>query len=169
MTDYPDQWAEVVDWLKSFRKYLSSSPFPELCGYGLVLTGPAGVGKTMLAAAILNYLHDKGFSTAYVRDGDLAVLLRRPLFSDEDSARLWLLERAACVVVDDALRQGGTSQTLEPFLRYRHDESKPTVITLNNEATLSPVLDSFLHDFRTVHFAGVDRRINPLEPTDARW
>jgi len=169
VTEYATQWAEVSDWLKSFRKYLSSSPFPELTGYGLVLTGPAGTGKTMLASAVLNYLGDKGFSVAYVRDGDLAALLRRPLFSDEDSARLWLLERAACVVIDDALRQGGTSDQIETFLRYRHDEAKPTVLTINNAATLSVTLDSFLHDFRTVHFAGEDRRIHPLGVDGARW
>jgi len=167
--DYPEQWTEVVDWLASFRKYLVGSPFHEQIGHGLVLTGPAGTGKTMLACAVLNYLHDKGFSVAYVRDGDFAALARRPFLDDNEAERFWLLERSACVVVDDALRQGTTSALLEPFLRYRHDEGKPTVLTMNDQVSASAVMTSFLHDFTNVHFAGEDRRVHPLGVDGARW
>jgi hypothetical protein len=96
-------------------------------------------------------------------------MARRPFLSDEESERFWLLERCACVVMDDALRQGGTSELLEPFLRYRHDEGKPTIITMNDQVSVSAVLASFLHAFTNVLFAGEDRRIHPLGVDGARW
>jgi DNA replication protein DnaC len=167
--DYPAEWEIAKSWLAKFRSYLVGSPFPDLIGQGLLLTGPTGTGKTMLATTFVNYLRTKGFSTAFVRDKDLHSLLIMQFPTDDVMDRLWLLERCACLVVDDALRMGGKSELLEPFLRYRQDEGKPTIVTMNNAVALSEVLSSFLHSYTAINLAGDDRRVNPLEPRGARW
>jgi hypothetical protein len=71
------------------------------------------------------------------------------------------------VVVDDALRGGGRSERVEPFLRYRMDEGKPTVVTMNNEVAPSRVLYSFFHEFTTVRFEGQD--VRKLRRIDGGW
>jgi DNA replication protein DnaC len=167
--DYPAEWEVAKSWLAKFRSYLVGSPFPELIGQGLLLTGPAGTGKTMLAASFLTYLRTKQFSTAFIRDADLHKLLDDRYPSDDVMDRLWLVERCACLVVDDALRMGGKSELLEPFLRYRQDEGKPTIVTMNNTVTVSEVLNSFLHSYTAIDLVGDDRRVNPIEVRGARW
>jgi len=165
--DYPEEWAVVKTWLRFFPRYLRDAIDPAEMGKGLLLIGEAGVGKTMLASSVLNFLRGHGHSVAFARDGDLHSLLTRTYLDTEDEERLLLLRRSACVVVDDMLRGGGRSEELEPFLRYRQDEGKPTVITMNDQVTLSPVLASFLHEYTRVSFKGED--VRKVGSPGARW
>jgi hypothetical protein len=167
--DHPEAWAQARAWLLSFRRYLMASPDTQLRGHGLVLVGETGVGKTMLAATFLNYLQGKGFSVAFVRDGDLMRLLQQQFPNDVDQELLSILQRAACCVLDDLGRTGGSTEVIEPFLRYRMDEAKPTIVTMNNAVPLSATLESLLHEFDYVNMTGVDRRKSPLEVHGARW
>lgn len=167
--DYPDEWRTTRGWLAGFRRYLSESPDVRLRGHGLALVGETGVGKSMLAASMLNYLRAKGFSVAWVTDGDLGHLLSVKFISDMELDLLAILERAACTVVDDLGRTPGAIEYIEPFLRRRMDAGKPSVITMNNEVPLPATLESLLHEFSFVTFTGVDRRKSPLEPHHGRW
>ena len=167
--EYPEQWLTAKGWLAGFRRYLDDSPYPLVIGHGLVIVGPTGTGKTMLATSFLNYLRGKGFSTAFVRDFDLCKLLIQRYPDDEDEALLAMLQRAACIVVDDLGRTQGSVEVVEPFLRYRMDEAKPTIVTMNSNITLTATLESFVHEHTYIALAGVDRRVSPLEPDHARW
>lgn len=138
-------------------------------GHGLVLAGETGVGKTMLASSFLNYLQTKGFSVAFVRDRDLLRLLGANFPSEEDQDLLGYLQRVACLVVDDLGRTTGAVEAVEPFLRYRMDEAKPTIVTMNTTVALTATLESLLHEYTFVTMVGPDRRKSPLEPDHARW
>jgi DNA replication protein DnaC len=166
--DYEQQWQEARSWVAGFRRYLVNSPDTALVGHGLVLVGPTGTGKTMLACSFMNYLTAKGFSAAFTRDGDLMRLLTNRYPSDEELDLLAYLQRSALVIVDDLGRTAGATDTIEPFLRYRMDEGKPTIITMNN-VPLSDTLRSLLHEFTYIVFEGEDRRVSPLEPDHAGW
>jgi DNA replication protein DnaC len=167
--DYPEEWHIAKGWVAGFRRYLIDSTDTALRGHGLALVGETGTGKTMLAASMLNYLHDKGFSTAFVRDGDLARMLRVRYPTEEDLDTLSYLQRAACVVLDDLGRTPEAPEIIEPFLRYRMDEAKPTIITMNVSVPISATLESFLHEFTYITLVGIDRRVSPLEPDHGRW
>jgi DNA replication protein DnaC len=167
--DYPEQWTLARYWLSQFRRYLIDSPDPALCGHGLALVGETGVGKTMLACSFLNYLHNKGFSVAFVRDGELARILRVRYPTEEEEDLLGVLQRCACLVLDDMGRMIENIEIIEPFLRYRMDEAKPTIVTMNSAVALTATLGSLLHEFTYVVFEGTDRRVSPLEPGHAGW
>jgi hypothetical protein len=115
-----------------------------------------------------NYNGARRPPVVFVRDGELTRLMHKLYPSDEDEELLAYLQRAACVVVDDLGRTAGTPSEIEPFLRYRFDEGKPTIVTVNDTVVLPATLHSFLHEFIFITFAGEDRRIHPLVP-DARW
>lgn len=163
------EWTVAKGWLSQFPRFLETSPFSHLHGHGLALVGETGVGKTMLACSFLNYLRGKGFSTAFVRDGDLYQLLMVRYPDDEQTDLLGYLQRSACVVIDDLGYHDRSVETVEPFLRYRMDEAKPTIVTMNTTVALTARMESLLHEFTYVVFTGTDLRKSPLEPDHARW
>jgi len=166
--DYDLEWIAAKGWLAQFRRFLATSPDVHLHGHGLVLVGETGVGKTMLACSFLNFLSTKGFSTAFVRDGDLYRLLTLRYPDEEALDLLAYLQRSACIVIDDLGYHDQSVEVVEPFLRYRMDEAKPTIVTMNSAVALTARMESLLHEFTFIPFAGTDRRISPLEPDHAR-
>lgn len=156
---HPVAWPIARQWLARFPSYLTDSPRTEQIGRGLLLIGETGTGKTMLAASLINYLQARrGFSVAFVRDDTLNRLLATKYPSDEQADDLEVLRRVACLVVDDALRMGGEPILLEPFLRGRMDDGKPTIVTLNNNVSLSPIFASLMHEYARAGLDGEDMR-----------
>jgi hypothetical protein len=159
----PVAWQTAMDWLADFPVYLQ--PSHQRTGQGLVLSGPAGRGKSMLAAAIVNRLLEIGrrHSAGWVGDTELDTLLRdfraRRFRSDDEDEIMDRLQRVAhCVVVDDALHFGGTDEYVEPFLRQRSDNGRPTIVTINNGINMSASLTSFLRPWPLADFGGPDLR-----------
>jgi len=157
-----EAWTTAMDWLADFSQYVGARAEPLRRGSSLVLVGPPGTGKTMLASAMLNHItHTLSKTTAYINDGKLDRFLRDARYSrldDEDEFFMFGLENVACVVVDDALRLGGTAEILEPFLRTRGELGKPTILTINVAVPLSETMRSFLSTWTWAVFTGPDQR-----------
>jgi len=108
-------------------------------GEGLLFLGPVGTGKTHLAAAIANYLLDRGVPVIF---GTLATLfenLRASLYADgateaeREEARRELYD-VDLLVLDDLGKERLTPWAVEELyslLNYRYENMLPVVITTN--------------------------------------
>jgi DNA replication protein DnaC len=103
----------------------------------LVLTGPAGSGKTNLAAAIANASIERGQHTLFCVVPDLLDHLRATFLPTSDVAYDELFESVRAVpllILDDLGAQSGTpwaDEKLFQILNHRSNSGLPTVITTN--------------------------------------
>lgn len=101
----------------------------------LVFTGPYGVGKTHLAAAIANYRASQGYSVVFVVLPDLLDHLRstfNPKSTVSYDRRFEEIRTAPLLVLDDLGTQAATpwvKEKLYQLFNYRYNAELPTVIT----------------------------------------
>lgn len=113
----------------------------------LVLHGVNGTGKTALASAIANELMLRGIPTLYIRVDDYIQKVTATNNPDSDEVKkdgLTEIEvvqtaRDANVLILDDMNVSKVSdyglKIMEMVIRYRHNNDKPTIITLNASET----------------------------------
>jgi DNA replication protein DnaC len=139
-------------------KYLGDLKGNRRAAKGLAFTGPAGVGKTMLASIVLNKAYDddyriesatvSGYIDLLLRLGRLETLIKHEEYDDDTATELiradhhvreiqGLSKRSAdWVLFDDLGREhesqsGWTQVRIHDAVRYRYDRGYPTLITSN--------------------------------------
>jgi DNA replication protein DnaC len=133
----------IHDYLKNARHIIDA-------GLGLVLYGPKGTGKTLLAALLLKALIARGHHGYFTTYSDLIQRFHEGRFDREE--REWFLRRvnhASVLVIDDIGREqvrrtleksaGGTVDSLqataeflfEDVIRHRVAMASPTFVTSN--------------------------------------
>lgn len=151
-------------------------------GYGLLLTGTKGTGKSLVAAQVLKNLLLRGYSGYYTTFASLIGSFTSGWKDDED--RDWFVKsirNTQVLVVDDIGREhrqrisdqsGGTKQVptalaesaIDEVLRHRVASSMPTIITTNfTEAELyagygGNVMSLMSERSKIVEFQGQDFR-----------
>lgn len=109
----------------------------DLTRNSLVFQGPVGMGKTGLAAAIVNALAPLAVGVLYVRTMRLIELVQERMNADEPPTPEHIKRRymeAPVLVLDEfniAKLTDWRMDTIESVIRHRHGNKLPTVVTLN--------------------------------------
>ena len=116
--------------LEASKKYCTEG------GKGLVFAGGnTGVGKTHLAAAIMNYKMAQGTETIFCTVPELLADIRRVIkFQSETSELMELVKSAELLILDDLGAERDTEWTFEQLfviLNARLIKKKDTIITTN--------------------------------------
>jgi DNA replication protein DnaC len=101
----------------------------------LVFTGPMGVGKTGLAASIVNYLMEQGEACLYMRTVEMLEQAMAEKFSDNADMRLRdFIKGVDVLLLDDANVMHKTApqqQFMEDVIRHRYNNRMATILTTN--------------------------------------
>jgi DNA replication protein DnaC len=138
-------WFTLEDAAKMSEYPSANRAAPPDAKNSLVLQGAPGIGKTSLAACIVNALLDVGEAVVYVRAAEIldSMFERFEKQSKADyefeygntvQAIKGTFQRAPVLVIDEFnLRKYSdfTRQTMEDILRYRNAHHMPTVMTCN--------------------------------------
>ena len=168
-------WADFVDLpddaTKAANEYLDNAARFVAAGFGMVLLGDKGNGKTLLSNLIVKDLTAKGFD-CYSNTFSTMIDTFADGWRDKEDRR-WFDRRvrnADVLLIDDLGRErnkgAGTvgEQALEEIVRHRVARSKPTLITSNKsieeiEGGYGGNTMSLLRERSTTYrFTGPDRR-----------
>jgi DNA replication protein DnaC len=102
---------------------------------GMVIAGMTGVGKTHLAAAIMNKRMEDGDEAVFVTVPELLADIRRVIRSEQETSELLEVVKSAELLIMDDLgaerTTGWVAEQLYTIINARYERKKQTVITTN--------------------------------------
>lgn len=120
--------------LPAVKSYLEKRKTVMEKGWGLLLHGPKGSGKTSIAAGILKTFNAYGYSAFFVTPMLLKdAQLHQTMFSDECSVLKKCME-VHILCIDDVTPENGRdpiygAAAMAQLVRHRRDWGRPTLIT----------------------------------------
>jgi DNA replication protein DnaC len=174
-----DQTCVIEDFDFSFNPKIPATQIRDLAtlrfveaGESVILHGPVGVGKSMIAQALGHQACRRGYSVAFTKTSRLLADLAGGHADRSFETRLARWARPHMVVLDDfAMRDFTLSQADDLYELINDRAGKPSIFTANRQAsdwyTLFPnpvvaesILDRIVNSAHHVHMDGKSYRPN---------
>ena len=132
-----DRIPDRLPYKKTIKRYIRRLHLYERCGYGLILYGELGNGKTSLASIILRNALAREGRVLSIRATKLmdALLSKYPPRLPSGVTVCEAAERVNFLLIDDMAHDDADwrGRVLEDIVRSRYDEKLPTLITVNDK------------------------------------
>lgn len=124
------------NYADNFEKLLPKQGQPEPGRNGLFIAGPAGTGKTHIAAAIANQLIHQGRPVICMTMIDLLARIRKTFNREgiDESEVLSLYKKVPLLIIDDIGKEPPTEwaiSTIYNIINGRYEAYLPTIVTTN--------------------------------------
>ncbi|WP_325049415.1 ATP-binding protein [Lysinibacillus yapensis] len=140
--------------------------------YNLILLGPPGAGKTLLAVGLGIEAIQKGFQVYFVTMGELIQLLKTEEFTRKSKIQLMRLRASDLIIIDDVMYMTMDQCEATVFFQLIHQlyEQSSLILTSNrspeewtelvgNQGMMTAILDRLLHRVEAIHMNNESHRL----------
>lgn len=140
--------------------------------YNLILLGPPGAGKTLLAVGLGMEAIQKGFQVYFVTMGELIQLLKTEEFTHRSQIQLKRLRASDLIIIDDVMYMALDQREATLFFQLVHRlyEQSSLILTSNrspeewtelvgNQGMMTAILDRLLHRVEVIHMNNESHRL----------
>lgn len=144
--------------------------------YNLILLGPPGAGKTLLAVGLGIEAIQKGFQVSFVTMGELIQLLKTEEFTNKSRIQLKRLRSSDLIIIDDVMYMAMDAREATLFFQLIHQlyEQSSLILTSNrspeewtelvgNQGIMTAILDRLLHRVEVIHMNNESYRLKHQE------
>lgn len=129
-------YAMAKNYADNFERLMPKQGQPEPGRNGLFIAGPAGTGKTHIAAAIANQLIHQGRPVICMTMIDLLARIRKTFNREgiDESEVLSLYKKVPLLIIDDIGKEPPTEwaiSTIYNIINGRYEAYLPTIVTTN--------------------------------------